>query len=160
MSEGKVGLEHLDVKAQKSMAELQLLPDEQILRIWEGDGFFLGSNPIAKLMAQLVRLGVFLTCGHLRVYVVFTNMRIIVASSTAAYCGAAGNRTIKTLALSSLLEATVARSTSCCCFHARTIHFQTRTEEFGVAVKKFKDEDLRDFLDFLGRVMVNNSRNA
>lgn len=153
-----MGFEDLNPKAQKTMAELQLLPDEQILRVWEGDGFFLGTNPLAKLFGQIQKLVVFLSCGHVRVYVVFTNMRIIVATSTGVYCGANGLRTIKTLALGSLLEASVARSTACCCFHSRTIHFQTRTEDFAVAVKKFKDEDLRDFLDFLGRVMVNNSR--
>lgn len=157
MSENKEDLSALNPKAQAAAAELQLLPGENILRVWEGDGFFLGSNPLAKAIAKIQQFMMFICCGHLRVFIIVTNMRIIIAYSNSIYCGTNATRSVKTVALASLQEAGIIRDTSCCCFHSRMIQLQTRTEVFSIVVKRFKDEDLKEFLEFLGRVLVNNS---
>ncbi|GEM_PF-3328177 len=158
--EQTVDLSSLNEKARKAMAEVQLLPGETILRIWEGEGFFLGVSPMAKAISKLMRFMAFITCGHIRVYMLVTNMRIVIAESNYQNCGAVGYRAIKTVALGSLLEASIRRDTQCCCLHTRFLQFQTKTEDFTVVVKKLKDEDLKDYLDFLGRVMVNNAQGA
>jgi hypothetical protein len=69
------------------LGEFDLLPGEQIVYTIQGDGFFLGANPAAKAIAAIQATLVRLTGGHVRIFVVVTNHRIVLVESRQAFCG-------------------------------------------------------------------------
>jgi hypothetical protein len=148
----------LDKNAQKAMADVDLLQNEQIVKVWEADGFFLGTNPIAKAMARIQASLVKITGGYIRIYLVVTNLRVLLVEARQVWCGCQAVRAATALALTSVKEAGVGRETSMCCFHSRVIYLQTLTQRHSMIVKRFSDKDLKEFLMHLSVLIINNSR--
>jgi len=141
---------------QKIMQELDLLPGEAIQYSIQADGFFLGANPIAKLVGTMTAFLTTITGGHIRVFVFVTNSRIIVAKSESRMCGFTRSKSINAIALASLAEAGWAKQTQWCCINTRTVHMESKTERTTLVIKKLGDDALRGFVSNLSAVMVAN----
>lgn len=142
--------------AAKMVAELDLLPGEVIHYSIQGDGFFMGSNPIVKLAAAIQSMMVTLTGGHIRIFVVITNMRVLLLQSQQTFCGMSRIRSINAIALASLAEAGSGKDTQWCCIHSRTVHLETKTQRHNLVIKRLDDKALREFVRTLSAVMVAN----
>ena len=143
--------------ASKMIAELDLLPGEVIHYSIQGDGFFMGSNPLAKAVASLQSLLVTLTGGHVRVFIVITSQRVLLLQSMQAWCGVSRVRAINAIALAALAEAGSGKDTQMCCIHTRTVHLETKTHRHNLVIKKLDDRALREFVRNLSAVMVANT---
>ena len=142
--------------ANTALADVALLEGENIENVFEGDGFFLGANPIAKIISEIQALITTLTGGHVRVFLVITSMRVLMIQSRAAWCGCTRSKSTVAIATPTVKEAGIAKQTSLFCFHARLIHIQARTQTHTLVVKKFDDSKLSHFLKTLSNVIVRN----
>lgn len=143
-------------KQQKFLADIDLLPGEQMTYLLEGDGFFVGSNPIAKAVAAFQASMLKLTGGHSKVFIVLTNKRVMMIHSVAMWCGFMRSKTISAIALGSVAEAGWAKDTQWCCIHSRAVHMESKTQKYTVVVKKLSDHGLREFMANLSHVLVGN----
>lgn len=142
--------------AQQMITEVDLLPGEVIHYSIQGDGFFLGSNPIAKAVAAFQSFITTITGGHIRVFVVITNLRVLLLQSEQALCGFRRLRGINAIALASIAEAGSGKDTQWCCIHTRTVHIQSKTQRYTLVIKKLDDKALRDFVRNLSNIVVTN----
>lgn len=147
----------LSAPAQKILAEVDLLPGEVIHYSIQGDGFFLGSNPLAKAIAAFQSMIVTLTGGHIRIWIVITNLRVLLLQSEQAFCGVRRLRGINAIALASIAEAGSGKETQMCCIHTRTVHIQSKTQRYTLVIKKLDDQALREFVRNLSTVVVTNA---
>jgi hypothetical protein len=143
--------------AQKIIQDIDFLPGEAIQYSIQADGYFLGANPLQKLMGTLSAFLVTITGGHIRVFVFVTNQRIVIATSEAKMCGCSRNKAVKAVALAALAEAGWAKETQYCCINTRQVHLETKTERQTLVIKKLKDDALRGFVSQLSAVMVANA---
>jgi hypothetical protein len=146
----------LSPAASQMIAELDLLPGEVIHYSIQGDGFFMGSNPLAKAAAAIQSFVVTITGGHIRVFVVITSQRVLLLQSMQTFCGMSRVRAINAIALASLMEAGSGKDTQWCCIHTRSVHLETKTQRHNLVIKKLDDRALRDFVRNLSAVMVAN----
>jgi hypothetical protein len=146
----------LSSKAQKAMVDVELLEGEQIAHVWQADGFFLGTNPAAKAAALIAATLVKLTGGHIRIFLVLTNQRVMMVQSRGVCCGCQRVRGVNSIALTSIKEAGVAKETQWCCINSRAIHVESVTQRYTMIVKSFKDDDLKQFLAEMSRMLVRN----
>ena len=138
------------------MKHVDLLPGEVMHYSIQGDGYFMGSNPLAKMMATIQAGLIKITGGHIRIFVIVTNQRVLLASSQQALCGFNRNLGVNALALASVAECGWAKVTAMCCVHSRLVHIETKTQRHGLVIKKLKDNALREFVSNLSAVMVSN----
>lgn len=137
--------------------EVDLLPGETIADVYEGNALPMGANPLAKMIGVMMNFIIKITGGHNRMYLVLTNMRVLLVTSTQVFCGCTKARNFNTIASSSILEAGVTKNTQYCCFHARNVQIQSKTQLYSMEVKKFKDEDLREFMATFSDHIIKNS---
>lgn len=140
----------------KMMQHVDLLPGEALQYSIQGDGYFLGANPIQKMIATLQAGLVKITGGHIRIFILVTNQRILLANSQQAFCGLNRNLGVNAIALASLAECGWAKITASCCIHSRLVHVETKTQRHTLVIKKLKDNALREFVSNLSAVMVSN----
>ncbi|MEZ4380432.1 MAG: hypothetical protein R3A79_03735 [Nannocystaceae bacterium] len=145
--------------AQDLLSEVQLLQGENIHYAIQGDGFFMGSNPIAKAVAAMQAALVTMTGGHIRILVVITNLRVLLLQSQQAFCGFRRLRGVNAIALASIAEAGSGKDTQWCCIHTRTVHIQSKTQRYTLVIKKLKDDALRDFVRNMSEIVVTNVHN-
>ena len=146
----------LSTVAQKMISEVDLLNGETIHYTIQGDGFFFGSNPMAKAAASMQAAIVRMTGGHIRILVVITNLRVLLLQSEQAFCGVRRLRGINAIALGSILEAGSGKETQACCIHTRTVHLQSKTQRYTLVIKKLGDAELREFVRNLSEIIVTN----
>lgn len=147
----------LSPAAQKMVNELDLLPGEVIHYSIQGDGFFAGANPLVKAVAAIQSFMVTLTGGHIRIFVVITNLRVLLLKSMQTFCGMSRIRGINAITLASLAEVGSGKDTQWCCIHSRTVHLETKTQRHNLVIKKLGDPALREFVRNLSAVMVANA---
>ena len=148
----------LSPAAQQMLQEVDFLPGETLQYSIQGDGFFLGNNPMLRLMSAVQSLMVTLTGGHVRVFIMVTNQRILLLRSTQAFCGFMRVRNVNAIALAALAEAGWAKDTQWCCIHARVVHLQSKTERHTLVIKGLGDQALREFVQNMSGVMIANSQ--
>lgn len=148
----------LNPKQQAMLSEFDLLPGEQIVYTIQGDGFFLGANPMAKAIAALQATLVTLTGGHVRIFVVVTNHRIVMVESRQAFCGFRRVKGVQAISLGSLAECGWGRETQWCCIHSRAVHLESKTQRYTLVIKKLGDQALREFVANLSSVLVSNTQ--
>ncbi len=146
----------LSNNAQKMLAEVDLLNGEAIHYTIQGDGFFFGSNPIAKAVASMQAAIVKMTGGHIRILIVITNLRVLLLHWEQAFCGVRRLRAVSAIALGSILEAGSSKETQACCIHTRTVHIQSKTQRYTLVIKKLDDAALREFVRNLSEIVVTN----
>jgi hypothetical protein len=146
----------LGPKGVQLLAEVSLLPGEQLVYAIQGDGYFLGANPLQKFFAKLSALLTAATGGHIRVFLVVTNQRVLLIESRAALCGWARMRKFHAMATASVLQAGSSKETQAWCLHTRTVHIESKTQRHTLVIKKLGDEGLRDFVTNLSAVLVAN----
>lgn len=146
----------MDPKGQQLMAEIKMLPGEQAIYSIAADGYFISSHPIAKAFAKLQAFMVTITGGHIRIYLVVTNQRVLLVESRQMWCGATRVRAVNSIALASLAEAGSAKETMWCCIHTRLIHIESKTQRYNMIAKKIDDNALREFVANLSAVMISN----
>ena len=137
-------------------SNFQLMPGETIDYFAEGDGFFLGTNLFAKIMAWWQSFTTMITGGHIRIGFILTNQRLVVVQSVAACCGFAKVRNVRTIALKSIAEAKSGHERACCCINTRLIHIQSRSFSSTYVVKKFNDQMLQDFITRMSLLILRN----
>ena len=145
-------------KLKKAMVDVELLDGEEIANTWQADGFFLGTNPAAKAIALFMAFLVKLTGGHIRIFLVLTNRRLLLVQSQAVWCGCQRVRGVNTIALTSVKEAGIGKETQWCCINSRVIHVESMTQRYSMIVRKFGDQDLRSFLSVMSQMIIANSR--
>ena len=148
----------LSPAAQQMLQEVDFLPGETLQYSIQGDGLFLGNNPMLRLMAMIQSLMITITGGHVRVFLMVTNQRILMMNSTQAFCGFMRVRNVSAIALASLAEAGWAKDTQYCCIHARSVHIESKTERHTLVIKGLGDQALREFVANLSGVMIANSQ--
>ncbi len=141
---------------QQMMQHVDLLPGETVQYSIQGDGYFIGANPIQKMFAAIQAAMMKITGGHIRIFVLVTNQRILLANSIQALCGFNRNLGVNAIALASLAECGWAKVTAMCCVHSRFVHVETKTQRHTLVIKKLKDAALREFIANLSSVMVSN----
>jgi hypothetical protein len=146
----------LGPKGQLLLQEVTLLPDESIQYAIMADGYFLGTHPIAKLVATIQAFVTTITGGHIRVFLLVTNKRILMLESRQVWCGWARVRHVNAIALASLMETGAGKETQFCCVHSRFVHIETKTQRHQMVIKKLGDAELRDFVANLSAVLVSN----
>lgn len=154
--QGATGGPPMTKALQQMMQDVDLLPGENLQYSIQGDGYFLGANPLLKAIAMVQAAMVKITGGHIRIFVLVTNQRIILAQSIQALCGFNRVRSVNALALASLAECGWAKFTQWCCVHSRLVHVETKTQRHTLVIKKLKDPALREFVSNLSAVMVSN----
>ncbi len=147
---------NLTPQQQKLMQMVDLLPGEAPAYTIQGDGFFIGSNPLQKAAAAMAATLVKLTGGHIRVFVVITNQRILLIESRQMWCGCMQIKGVQAIALAALAEAGWARETQWCCIHSRAVHLESKTQRYSLVIKHLKDQHLREFVSQLSQVMLQN----
>jgi hypothetical protein len=147
-------------RLQEALASVDLLPGEQIYYTLQADGFFIGVNPIAKLMAAITAFFVTLTGGHIRIFLVVTNQRLLALQSRAVWCGCGRAKVVQTFALASVREVGSAKVTQLCCIHTRLVQVHSLTERAGYVIKKLGDDEIRKFVTNLSGVIVAHSARA
>jgi hypothetical protein len=148
----------LSPKQQAMLDELDLLPGERIVYTIQGDGFFLGANPMAKAIAAVQAALLTITGGHVRIFVVVTSHRIVLVESRQAFCGFRRVKGVQAIALASLAECGWGRETQWCCIHSRAVHLESKTQRYTLVIKKLGDHALREFVANLSAVLVANSQ--
>ncbi len=148
----------MNAKMQKAMVDVELLDGEEVLHAWQADGFYLGTNPAAKALAILMSFLVKLTGGHIRIFLVVTNMRIFLVESRAIWCGCQRVRGVNAISLSSVKEAGTGKETQWCCINSRAIHIESMTQRYTMIVRKFSDQDLKGFLKAMSMVIIQNAK--
>jgi hypothetical protein len=133
-----------------------LLPGETLDYFAEGDGFFLGSNVFAKILAWWQSFTTMITGGHIRVGFILTNQRLIIVQSVAACCGLTKLRKVRTIAIKAIAEAQSGLERQCCCINTRLIHIQSRSFTSTFVVKKFDDQMLQDFIARMSLLIMQN----
>jgi hypothetical protein len=145
---------------QDALAQIDLLQGEQVHYTLQADGFFIGANPLLKMMAAITAFFVAITGGHIRIFLVVTNQRLLVIKSTQIWCGCGRMRAVHTIALSGVKEVGSAKETQLCCIHTRTVQVQSLTQQFTVVVKKLGDKEIRQFVTNLSTVLVAHTNRA
>jgi hypothetical protein len=135
---------------QDALLNVQLLQGEEIEYAVQADGFFAGSNPIAKMMAKVQAFITKITGGHIRSFLVLTNMRVFVIETTAVMCGWQASKNAHTIAIKSIVEASTKKETKMCCIHTRSIGVESLTQKWEMVVKKMNDTELLEFLTRMG----------
>lgn len=148
----------LTPKAQEALNEIQLMQGEEVVYAVQADGFFLGSNPILKLIATWQAFVTKITGGHIRVFLILTNMRLLMIESQAAMCGCNKLRAVKVLSTSDIVEAGSGKATAMCFVHTRSINVETLSQNYILAVKKLRDDDLRAFVTNMSQLIIANSQ--
>ncbi len=148
----------LTPKAHEALNEVQLMQGEEVIYAVQADGFFLGSNPILKLIGVWQAFVTKVTGGHIRVFLILTNMRLIMIESRAVMCGCAKVRAVNIISTADIVEAGSAKATALCFIHTRSLHVESHTEDYTLAVKKLRDEDLRAFVTNMSQLIIANSQ--
>ncbi len=146
----------LGPKGQILLNEVTLLPGEKIQYAIMGDGYFMGANPLLKAIAVMQAMLTTLTGGHIRVFLLVTNRRILMLQSTQIWCGWARTKNVNAIALASLIECGSGKETQFCCVHSRLVHIETKTQKHQLVIKKLGDPEIRDFVANLSSVLVAN----
>ncbi|MGM0598092.1 MAG: hypothetical protein ACQES9_13745 [Myxococcota bacterium] len=146
----------LTPKIQKALDNVQLMQGEEIDYAIQADGFFLGTNPIAKFVAKIQAFFTKLTGGHIRIFLVLTNKRIILIESTAKMCGCTATKNVHTIGIKSIVEAGSNKETQACCIHTRMIHIESFTEKYSMVVKKFSDLEMKEFITRMSMLILRN----
>jgi len=147
----------LGPKGQQMLSQqVNLLPGEQIEYAIEADGYFIGANPLLKMIAKIQAFMVTITGGHIRVYLIVTNKRLLLMQSNQVWCGWIKKKNVKALALASLVEAGMSKESQACCIHTRLVEMETLTQKHALIVKKVNDEQLKQFVAELSEVLVEN----
>lgn len=149
-----------DPKLAEALATVDLLQGEQVYFTLQGDGYFMGANPAAKAMAALTAALVTATGGHIRIYLVITNQRLLVLVSRAAFCGWQRTKVVQSFAIASIKEVASVKETQACCIHTRLVQVHTITERKNIVIKRLGDDDVRRFLTNLSGVIVAHSTRA
>ncbi|MCB9529346.1 MAG: hypothetical protein R3F65_29215 [bacterium] len=147
----------LTPKAQEALQEVVLMQGEEIQYCIQADGFFLGSLPIQKLIANFQAFMAKVTGGHIRVFLVLTNMRVLLIQSAAQWCGCTKIKAINTVASNAVIEAGSSKETRLCFVHTRVVHIETRSQRYTLAIKKLKDADLQAFVTHMSQLIIANS---
>lgn len=147
-------------RLQEALSQVDMLQGEQIYYTLQADGFFIGANPLLKMMAAITAFLVAITGGHIRIFLVVTNQRLIVLKSTQVWCGCGRAKAVHTIALAGVKEVGSAKETQLCFVHTRTVQVQSLTQQFNVVVKKLGDNEIRQFVTNLSAVLVAHSSRA
>ncbi len=147
-------------RLQEALAQLDMLQGEQVHYTLQADGFFIGANPILKMMAAITAFLVAITGGHIRIFLIVTNQRLLVVKSTQVWCGCGRARAVLAIALAGVKEVGSAKETQLCFIHTRTVQVQSLTQRFNVVIKKLGDNEIRQFVTNLSAVLVAHSNRA
>lgn len=145
---------------QEALASVDLLQGEQIYYTLQADGFFIGANPLLKMMAAITAFLVAITGGHIRIFLVVTNQRLLVLKSTQVWCGCGRAKAVHAIALAGVKEVGSAKETQLCCIHTRTVQVQSMTQTFNLVIKKLGDAEIRQFVTNLSAVVVAHTTRA
>lgn len=143
-------------KTQEALNNVQLLQGEEIQYSVQADGFFLGTNPIAKMLAKINAFFTKITGGHIRMFLVLTNQRVLLIESTAQFCGFKSTRIVHTIATKSIVEAGTTRETVWCCLHTRMIQVESLTQKYVLVAKTMSDQELMEFITRMSLLIVRN----
>jgi hypothetical protein len=147
-------------RVQEALTQIDLLAGEQVQFTLQADGFFLGAHPLLKMIAWFQSFMVSLTGGHIRIFLIVTNQRVLVIRQNAVWCGMSRGRGVLAVALSGIKEVGSARETHLCCVHTRTVQVQSLTQLFNLVVKRQTDAEIRSFVSNLSAVLVAHSNRA
>ncbi len=145
-------------KAQEALNEVQLMQGEEVSYAVQADGFAMGAHPLLKLIATFQRFVTTLTGGHIRIFLVLTNMRLILIESRSIWFGCTRVRGVETVSTRSINAAGSGKGTALCCFHNRAIHVQAGIKTYTFVVKKLRDEDLRAFVTNMSQLIIANTQ--
>jgi len=143
-------------KTQEALNNVQLLQGEEIQYAVQADGFFVGTSPLEKAIAKLQAFFTKLTGGHIRMFLVLTNQRVLLIESTAKCCGFSASRVVHTIATKSIVEAGSIRETTWCCFHTRMIQVESLTQKYVLVAKTMTDPELMEFITRMSLLIVRN----
>jgi hypothetical protein len=147
-------------RVQEALTLVDLLAGEQVAFTLQADGFFLGAHPLLKMIAWFQSFFVTLTGGHIRIFLIVTNQRVLVVRQNSIWCGTSRGRGVLTVALSGIKEVGSGRQTHMCCIHTRTVQMQSMTQLFNLVVKRQTDAEIRTFVANLSAVIVAHSNRA
>jgi hypothetical protein len=147
-------------RLQEALSTVDMLQGEQVYYTLQAEGFFIGANPLLKMMAAITAFMVTLTGGHIRIFLVVTNQRLLVLKSTQVWCGVGRAKAVHCIGLAGVKEVGSAKETQMCCVHTRTVQVQSLTQRFNVVVKKLGDNEIRQFVTNLSAVLVAHTARA
>jgi hypothetical protein len=147
-------------RLQEALGQIDLLAGEQIVYTLQADGFFLGANPLLKLMAAIQAFMVAITGGYIRIFLVVTNQRVLVLKNFQMWCGCGKVRGVHAIALAGVKEVGSSKETQMCFIHTRTVQMQSMTQTFNLVVKKLPDQEIRNFVTNLSAVVVAHTARA
>jgi hypothetical protein len=157
----QLGQQPMHPHVQEALTQLDLLAGEQVMYSIIGDGFFLGKDPISKMIGSFISFRTKLCCGHNRVFLVLTNQRILVLRSFRdSFMGTNISRGVLSVALAGLKEVGNTKDIMCWCFHTRTVQLQTMTQAFNLVISKMRDAEVRSFITNVAAVSVSSSQRS
>lgn len=147
-------------KMQEALSTVDMLAGEQVVYTLQADGFFIGANPILKMLAAIQAFFVTITGGHIRIFLIVTNQRLLVLKSTQVWCGCGRSKGVHTIALAGIKEVGSAKETQLCFVHTRTVQVQSMTQTYNLVIKKLGDTEIRQFVTNLSAVIVAHTARA
>ena len=148
--------DQLTPRQKDTLAAVELLPGENLLHVWEGDGFYLGNNPIAMMLSFLIRVIWTLMGGHVRLYLVLTNQRMLFARSVKLWCGWTSFNVHHTFSANSIKNAGIRKDTAMCCLHSRVVEVSSHTATHGAVVRGMNDSEMKAFLNTMSEFIRTN----
>jgi hypothetical protein len=146
-------------KMQEALTQIDMLPGEQIVYGIQADGFFLGTSPLLKMIASIQKFVTTITGGHIRVFLVVTNQRMMVLRSVQTMCGCQRLKGVTSMALAGVKEAGSAKDTQLCCINTRVVTVRSLTEHWNLVVT-MSDPEMKSFVSNLSAVLVAHSTRA
>ena len=143
-------------KTQEALNNVQLLQGEEIQYAVQADGFFVGTGAIEKLQAKISAFFTKITGGHIRMFLIITNNRVLLIESTAKCCGFQASRVVHTIASKSVVEAGTVRETTWCCIHTRMIQIESLTQKYVLVAKTMTDQELMEFITRMSLLITSN----
>jgi len=147
-------------RMQEALAQADLLAGEQVVYTLQADGFFMGANPLLKMIAAIQAFFVTITGGHLRIFLVVTNQRLLVIKSAQVWCGCGRVKSVHAIALAGIKEVGSAKETQLCCVNTRVVQVQSLTQLYNLVIKKLGDQEIRSFVTNLSAVIVAHTNRA
>lgn len=142
------------VDARGAVAEVELMPGEEVVYCLQADGLAVGARFGARLRSGAQTLLARITGGHVRVFVVLTSMRLLVVETRAQWCRCSRVRGVHVVAHDAVVGAGSSKRTHLCFLHTRWVYISTTGGVFGLPIKKLPDEHLRVFVAHLGRLVA------
>jgi hypothetical protein len=150
-----------------ALNQVELLPGEQVVHAVQGDMAYYGTNNLIRTFITQIawymkfqNIFIKITGGHMRVFFVVTNQRVLLIQSQSVFCGIMSAQNVHSISLATLSSVAASKATMYCCLTGRVLHIATKSEGYSVVIKSLSDTEIKTLMSNLGAIVVSNTKAA